>query len=93
MQNYFELAAVFVCPSCGNKSTIESVIESDSSDPEVAARSATSLPLKCAACKNFAPAGTNMSVHGRAISAAEYAAWIEAHQTSLHIHRERKPAN
>jgi hypothetical protein len=93
MANFFELTVAFSCPSCRKENTIESAIESTSSDPAEAAKESTSLPLKCFVCKNLAPIGTELRVKVNIISATEYAAWIQGHQKTLRIHKEQRTPN
>jgi hypothetical protein len=93
MSSFFRLSMNFFCPACRAKNYIESVIESLSSSRDEAAQAATTVPLKCAACKIVAPGGTKMMVDVFPLSADEYAEWIGDHRTSLHTHTDRKPEN
>lgn len=93
MPSFYKLSVDFSCPSCHKMSNISAAIESLSSNRDEAAQVAGTLPLKCAACQKIAPAGTWIHVNVLPISANEYTEWIQAHQTSLHIHTDRKPAN
>ena len=93
MASFFKLMVEFACPSCGNDSTVESAIESGSAVRDVAAQAAARLSLKCATCGKLADKGTSLKVYVQAISAEQFAAWIEVHRTSLHTLLDRNPAN
>ena len=93
MPNFFQLGVEFSCPSCGRKNRFEVVTENMSAETSEAVKAAPSIPLKCANCTHIAPKGTGMHVRARKISAAQYAAWIQANQTRLHIHTEKGPVN
>lgn len=93
MPNFFQLGIEFSCPSCGKRNRLEVVTENKSADTAEAVKAAPVIPLKCANCTHLAPKGTGMRVLARAISAAQYAAWIQANQTRLHIHTDRSPKN
>jgi hypothetical protein len=90
MPYFFKITLAFACLLCRHDSTIESVAESKTSDPEEAAQAATSVPLKCGACKKIAPLGSQIRVRVTPISAEQYADWIYDHQKTLPIQRNQQ---